>query len=263
MSVNSQRQRLIKWVRRYPVIALSALALGYLLGGFSETDDGPIPQQIVITALYLFISLVPLGFIIAFLVVGRLGDLESAANKEKQANLTYQDAFDLPSQIMHGYKLAMVTGRSPTLTGLTGDRYLSDAQAVCSENPEHIPPVAECECGFYAYKELADAQFELSINPGAFLLDVDLFGLGFTYKNGFRAESQVVNQLITPSRCMRCRVLPATVFVTTYRLGYEDTTWWQWQIRCVVCSSSFKPSDKLTVEQMAQHLAVKINYSFS
>ena len=259
MSVNSKRQRLIKWVRRYPVIALSALALGYLLGGFSETDDGPIPQQIVITALYLFISLVPLGFIIAFLVVGRLGDLESAANKEKQSILTYQDAFDLPSQIMHGYKLAMVTGRSPTLTGLTGDRYLSDAQAVCSENPEHIPPVAECECGFYAYKELTDAQFELSINPGAFLLDVDLFGLGFTYKNGYRAESQVVNQLITPSRCMRCRVLPATVFVTTYRLGYEDTTWWQWQMRCVICSSSFKPADKLTVEQMAERLAVKIN----
>jgi hypothetical protein len=258
MSVSSKRQRLIKWVRRYPVIALSALALGYLLGGFSDTDDGPIPQQIVITALYLFIALVPLGFIIAFIVVGRLGDLESAANKEKQANLTYQDAFDLPSQIMHGYKLAMVTGRSPTLTGLTGDRYLSDAQAVCSENPEHIPPVAECECGFYAYKELADAQFELSINPGAFLLDVDLFGLGFTYKNGFRAESQVVNSLIKPMRCMRCKTLPATVFVTTYRLGYEDTTWWQWQIRCVVCSSSFKPSDKLTVAQMAELLVIKI-----
>ena len=258
MSVSSKRQRLIKWVRRYPVIALSALALGYLLGGFSDTDDGPIPQQIVITALYLFIALVPLGFIIAFIVVGRLGDLESAANKEKQANLTYQDAFDLPSQIMHGYKLAMVTGRSPTLTGLTGDRYLSDAQAVCKENPEHIPPVAECECGFYAYKELADAQFELSINPGAFLLDVDLFGLGFTYKNGFRAESQVVNSLIKPKRCMRCKTLPATVFVTTYRLGYEDTTWWQWQIRCVVCSSSFKPSDKLTVAQMAELLVIKI-----
>ena len=259
MSVNSQRQRLIKWVRRYPVIALSALALGYLLGGFSETDDGPIPQQIVITALYLFISLVPLGFIIAFIVVGRLGDLESATNKEKQSNLSYEDAFYLPSQIMHGYKLAMVTGVSPTLTGLTGDTYLSDAQAICKENPEHIPPVAQCECGFYAYKELADAQFELSINPGAFLLDVDLFGLGFTYKNGFRAESQVVNRLITPKRCMRCRVLPAKVFVKSYKLGYEDTAWSQWQIRCVICSSSFKPSDKLTVEQMAQHLAVKIN----
>jgi hypothetical protein len=259
VSVNSKRQRLIKWVRRYPAIALCALALGYLLGGFSESDDGPIPQQIVITALYLFIALVPLGFIVAFLVVGRLGDLESAANKEKQSRLSYQDAFDLPSQIMHGYKLALITGRSPTLTGLTGDTYLSDAQAVCKENPQHIPPVAECECGFYAYKELADAQFELSINPGSFLLDVDLFGLGFTYKNGFRAESQVVNRLITPRRCMRCRVLPATVFVSTYRLGYEDNSWWQWQIRCVVCSSSFKQEDKLTIEQMADRLAFKIN----
>jgi len=259
MGTSTNRQRLIKWVRRYPLIALLVLTLGYLLGGFSEMDNGFIPQQIVINALYLFIALVPLGFIIAFLIVGKLGDLESAANKRKQANFTYQDVFDLPSQIMHGYKLAMVTGRSPTLTGLTGDRYLSDAQAVCEENPEHIPPVAECECGFYAYKELADAQFELSINPGAFLLDVDLFGLGFTYKNGFRAESQVVNRLITPSRCMRCRVLPAKVFVTTYRLGYEDTAWWQWQLRCVICSSSFKIEDKLTIEQMAQRLAVKIN----
>lgn len=259
MSAGSNRQRLIKWVRRYPVIALSTLAFAYLLGGFSQNDDGLIPQQIVITALYLFVAVVPLGFIAAFIIVGRLGDIESATNKEKQSKLSYQDAFNLPSEVMHGYKLAMVTGRSPTLTGLTGDTYLSDAQAVCSENPEHIPPVAECECGFYAYKELADAQFELSINPGAFLLDVDLFGLGFTYKNGFRAESQVVNSLIKPRRCMRCKTLPATVFVTTYRLGYEDTAWWQWQIRCVICSSSFKIEDKLTVEQMAQQLAVKIN----
>lgn len=259
MSAGSNRQRLIKWVRRYPVIALSTLAFAYLLGGFSQNDDGLIPQQIVITALYLFVAVVPLGFIAAFIIVGRLGDIESAANKEKQSKLSYQDAFNLPSEVMHGYKLALITGRSPNLTGLTGDRYLSDAQAVCSENPEHIPPVAECECGFYAYKELADAQFELSINPGAFLLDVDLFGLGFTYKNGFRAESQVVNSLIKPKRCMRCKTLPAKVFVTTYRLGYEDTAWWQWQMRCVICSSSFKPSDKLTVEQMAQHLAVKIN----
>ncbi len=259
MSASTNRQRLIKWVRRYPVIALSTLALAYLLGGFSQNDDGLIPQQIVITALYLFVAVVPLGFIAAFIIVGRLGDIESVANKEKQSKLSYQDAFNLPSEIMHGYKLALLTGRSPTLTGLTGDTYLSDAQAVCKESSDHVPPVAECECGFYAYKELADAQFELSINPGAFLLDVDLFGLGFTYKNGFRAESQVVNRLITPSRCMRCRVLPAKVFVTTYRLGYEDTAWWQWQIRCVVCSSSFKVEDKLTVEQMAQRLAVKIN----
>jgi hypothetical protein len=258
MSIESKRQKLIKWVRRYPLIALSVLAIAYLLGAFSSSDDSLVPQQVVITGLYLFVGIVPLGFIIAFVVIGSLADAQSIKNKEKSSNLNYADAFELPSEIMQGYKLALITGQSPSLTGLTGDKYSSDAQAVCTTNSEHIPPVAECECGFYAYKELADAQFEKSINPGAFLLDVDLFGLGFTYKNGFRAETQVVNRLIKDKRCMRCKTLPAKVFVSTYKLSYTNTAWWQWQIRCLVCSSSFKEKDKLSIEQMAQHLALKI-----
>ena len=152
MSVNSKRQRLIKWVRRYPLIALSLLALAYLLGGFSEKDDGIISQQLIITTLYLFVGVVPLGFIIAFVVVGRLGDLENVANKQKESDLNYQDAFDLPSQVMHGYKLAMVTGVFPTLTGLTGDTYLSDAQAICKENPEHIPQLRSVSVAFMPTK---------------------------------------------------------------------------------------------------------------
>lgn len=258
MGVESKRQFLIKWVRKYPLIALSVLAIAYLLGGFSSNEDSFVPQQLVITGLYLFVGIVPLGFIIAFVVIGSLADAQSIRNRQKSGNLNYQDAFELPSEIMHGYKLALITDRPPTLTGLTGDKYLSDAQAVCTTNSEHIPPVAECECGFYAYKELADAQFEKSINPGAFLLDVDLFGLGFTYKNGFRAETQVVNRLIKDKRCMRCKTLPAKVFVSTYKLSYTNTAWWQWQIRCLVCSSSFKEKDKLSIEQMAKHLALKI-----
>jgi len=258
MSIESKRQQLIKWVRRYPLIALSVLAIAYLLGAFSSSDDSFVPQQVVITGLYLFVGIVPLGFIIAFVVIGSLADAQSVKNREKSSNLNYQDAFELPSEIMHGYKLALITGQSPSLTGLTGDKYSSDAQAVCTTNSAHIPPVAECECGFYAYKELADAQFEKSINPGAFLLDVDLFGLGFTYKNGFRAETQVVNRLIKDKRCMRCKTLPAKVFVSTYKLSYTNTAWWQWQIRCLVCSSSFKEKDKLSIEQMAEHLALKI-----
>ena len=258
MSINSKRQLLITWVRRYPLIALSVLAIAYLLGGFSSSDDSLVPQQVVITALYLFVGIVPLSFIIAFVVIGSIADAQSIRNKEKGSNLNYQDAFELPSEVMHGYKLALITDQPPTLTGLTGDKYLSDAQALCTTNPQHIPPVANCECGFYAYKELTDAQFERSINPGSFLLDVDLFGLGFTYKDGYRAETQVVNRLIKPRRCMRCKTLPAKVFVSTYKLSYTATTWWQWQIRCVVCSSSFKEKDKLSIEQMAQYLALKI-----
>ena len=258
MSSAHLKQRLIKLVRLYPILALSALLLAYLLGGFSEKDNPLIPQSVVITSLYLFGGLVPLFFIIAFIVVGNASDKEFTRNSANQSNLAYEDAFDLPTQVMHGYKLALITGRDPTLTGLTGDTYLADSSAKCTITPSHVPPVAGCECGFYAYKDLTDAKFELSINPGSFLLDVDLYGIGFTYQRGYRAETQVVNLLTTPKRCMRCRILPPAVFVTTYRLGSGNTTWWQWQVRCVICSSTFKAEDKLTVDQMSDKLSLKI-----
>jgi len=126
MSIESKRQQLIKWVRRYPLIALSVLAIAYLLGGFSSSDDSLVPQQVVITGLYLFVGIVPLGFIIAFVVIGSLADAQSVKNREKSSNLNYLDAFELPSEIMHGYKLALITGQAPSLTGLTGDKYASD-----------------------------------------------------------------------------------------------------------------------------------------
>ena len=106
MSINSKRQLLIKWVRRYPLIALSVLAIAYLLGGFSSSDDSLVPQQVVITALYLFVGIVPLSFIIAFVVIGSIADAQSIRNKEKGSNLNYQDAFELPSEVMHGYKFS-------------------------------------------------------------------------------------------------------------------------------------------------------------
>lgn len=258
MSSAQLKQRLIKLVRLYPIIALVVLLLAYLLGGFSEKENPLVPQSVVITSLYLFVGLVPLFFIIGFIVVGSATDKEFTRNRGNQSNLEYEDAFDLPTEVMHGYKLALITGRAPTLTGLTGDTYLSDSAAKCSIDSDHVPPVAGCECGFYAYKILSDAKFELSINPGAFLLDVDLFGIGFSYQRGYRAETQVVNSLKIPKRCMRCRILPASVFVITYRLGYDDISWWQWQVRCLVCSSSFKVEDKLSIEQMSKKLSLKI-----
>jgi len=258
MSSAQLKQRLVKLVRLYPILALSVLLLAYLLGGFSEKENPLIPQSVIITFLYLFVGLVPLAFIIAFIVVGNKSDKEFSSNQLNQSRLVYENAFDLPTQVMHGYKLAMITGRIPTLTGLTGDIYSSDSSAKCTINSEHVPPVTDCECGFYAYKDLTDAKFELSINPGAFVLDVDLYGIGFTYQRGYRAETQVVNLLTTPKRCMRCRILPPALFVTTYRLGYDDIPWWQWQSRCVICSSSFRAEDKLTVEQMAEKLSLKI-----
>ncbi len=258
MDYAQNRRRLIRLIRIYPLIALGVLSLAYLLGAFSEQEDPLISQNVIITALYLFVGVVPLVFIIGFITVGKASDKAGLKNNTAHSKLNYNHAFDLPSEVMHGYKLAIITGRVPTLTGLTGDTYLSDASAKCSINKEHVPPVADCECGFYAYSELTEAKFEGSINPGAFLLDVDLYGVGFKYARGYRAETQVVNELITPSRCQFCRILPAKVFVTTYKLGYDDTYWWQWQIRCVICSSSFKQEDKLGVKEMSARLKLLI-----
>ena len=259
MDYARNRRRLIRLIRIYPLIALGVLTLAYLLGAFSEQEDPLISQNVIVTALYLFVGVVPLVFIIGFITVGKASDKAGLKNNNAHSKLNYNHAFDLPSEVMHGYKLAVITGRAPTLTGLTGDEYLSDASAKCSINKEHVPPVADCECGFYAYSELTEAKFEGSINPGAFLLDVDLYGVGFKYARGYRAETQVVNELITPRRCQFCRILPAKVFVTTYKLGYDDTSWWQWQIRCAICSSTFKDADKLGVKEMSASLKLLIS----
>ena len=258
MDYARNRRRLIRLIRIYPLIALGVLTLAYLLGAFSEQEDPLISQNVIITALYLFVGVVPLVFIIGFITVGKASDKAGLKNNNAHSKLNYDHAFDLPSEVMHGYKLAIITGRLPTLTGLTGDEYLSDASAKCTINKEHVPPVADCECGFYAYSDITEAKFEGSINPGAFLLDVDLYGVGFKYARGYRAETQVVNELITPRRCQFCRILPAKVFVTTYKLGYDDTSWWQWQIRCVICSSTFKDADKLGVKEMSASLKLLI-----
>ena len=74
MSYVRNRQRLIRLIRIYPVIAITVLVAAYLLGGFTDRVDPLIPQEVIITALYLFVGAVPLVFIVAFLIIGRVGD---------------------------------------------------------------------------------------------------------------------------------------------------------------------------------------------
>ena len=64
MDYAQNRRRLIRLIRIYPLIALTVLSLAYLLGGFSNRENPIISQDVVITALYLFIGVVPLMFII-------------------------------------------------------------------------------------------------------------------------------------------------------------------------------------------------------
>jgi len=252
------KQRLIKVIRFYPVIALVVLGLAYLLGAFTKRAHPIIPQDVVITMLYIFIAIGPLFVIIGFILIGLASDRERNRADLAKGRLTYEDPFSLPNEKMGGYKVVSITGARPTLTGLTGDIYKADDTARCTKNPDHVPPVAECECGFYAFKNVKDAKFELSITPGVFLIEVDLFGVGFEYGQGFRAEAQVVKRLIAPKRCMRCKTLPVKNFVKRYHLGYFDETWWQWQGRCSLCSSTFKAKDRLTVLEMSRELQIPI-----
>lgn len=228
------------------------------MGGFNNQGHKSIRSDIFINLLsIIFVGVVPLFFILSFILVGQNID-KNKRKKIPSDDFMPIDAFTVPHEEMQGFKLAYITGASPTLTGLTGDIYKSDDSAHCDINPEHVPPVVNCECGFYAYSEKSEADFEMTIYPGSFVLHVDLFGLGFRYKRGYRAESQVVRRLFTPKRCQHCHILPGRVFVKTYRLA-NDSYWWKWEYRCSACSFSFDSQDKLEKEELESILKTKVS----
>ena len=251
-------RKLVRTIRIFPLVTILLLLIAYALGGFSERANPLVPRSAIRAILIFYIAVVPTALSALFI----WADLKRKRDKKHQSTslkkLAFDNAFELPAQEMHGHKIVYITGRNPTFTGLTGDLYSSDEAATCKLDSEHIPPVADCECGFYAYKEIGDAKYEKSIHPTSFLIDVDLFGIGFAYSRGFRAESQRVNSMSLPKRCMRCKTLPALRFVTTYKIGYYSYSYWKWEIRCAICSYSFKPEDCLTPDEMAQALGVKL-----
>jgi hypothetical protein len=253
------KQGAIRVIRIYPLIAIGLLGVAYLLGGFSEKTNPMVPRAVVTGMLYGLNVVVPLIAILIFVGLSISEDRSRNRNLKKLEDLPEGDPFDLAQEEMHGFKIVALTGESPTFTGVTGDTYKYDGNAICKEFPDHVPPVIGCGCGFYAFKERRDAQFELSIHPGFFVIDVDLFGIGFSHKYGYRAESQRVNSLKFPKRCMRCKVLPARVFVKNYKIGYGNNTWWHWSVRCSSCVRGVKPENRLTIEQMSQKLNVEIN----
>ncbi|CAN2188817.1 hypothetical protein MCEPAE42_00478 [Candidatus Nanopelagicaceae bacterium] len=253
------KQGFFRLIRIYPFIAVGLLLVIYLLGGFNQKSTPLIPREILNTLLYGLVTVIPLLAILIFIGLSISEDRSRGQTQRKTNNFAAEDPFDLTEEKMCGFKVAALSGVNPTFTGITGNTYSNDENAICEAFPEHIPPANGCECGFYAYKSVRDAQFELSIHPGLFLIQVDLFGIGFSHRYGYRAESQRVNSLKFPKRCMRCKILPARGFVKTYKLGYSDNTWWQWSARCSICASAIKDKDKLTIEQMSHQLQVVIN----
>ena len=258
MDLKRFKQGFIRLIRIYPLIAIGLLFIAYLLGGFSQKINPLIPRPIVVAALCGLIVVVPLIVILIFIGFSMSEDRSRAHLAQNLNALPEEDPFDLAEEKMCGFKIVALSGQTPTFTGVTGDTYKNDENAVCKDFPDHVPPTSGCECGFYAFKKLRDAQFELSIHPGLFLIQVDLFGIGFSHKYGYRAESQRVNSLNFPKRCMRCKILPARVFVKSYKLGYGDNAWWQWSVRCSACAKSVKAADTLSIAQMSRQLKVII-----
>jgi hypothetical protein len=258
MAIEKVNRRFIKVLRGYPFFLLGALSLAYLCGGFSDNPQALLPKKYVYDFLTLVLGVVPIGFMIGFILIGRATDRQFLRNSTDQEKFSYTDALELPTEVMRGYKLALIRGREPTLTGITGDTYGADDNAVCKDHPEHVPPVKNCQCGFHAYRDISDAQFERSINNGSFLLNVELYGLGFIYSRGFRAESQVVKNLLLPRRCMRCKTFQVHIFVGKYLVTNDYTTIWQWDARCKLCSSFTKDKDKLSISEMGERLNVEV-----
>jgi hypothetical protein len=254
----SAERKLGLFLPKFCLASFIALVLTFLSGGLSTSSTPSLLQNFSRQFFTLYILVVPLIFIAYLFYIEYLRSRESKRAASYSTKLYYDNAFDLPSQDMHGYKIAFLTGQNPTLTGLTGDLYAADDTAKCEMNREHVPPVAGCECGFYAYSDIQMAKHQLSINPTSFLIDVDLFGVGFAYSRGFRAESQVVNFMSLPRRCMRCKVLRSEHFVKSYKLGLNSYAYWRWEFRCRICSYNFKEEDCLSPEKMSQALGIKM-----
>lgn len=259
MDSASLERKLGRTLRVMSIVVLALLALSLVTGGFSSSSEPSMIKNISQFIFTVFIAIGPLLFIAVLFLIERLRTKTAKNLAMHNSKLVYSDAFNLPSQEMHGYKIAFLADRPPTFAGLTGDRYINDAAAKCAVSTEHVPPVAGCECGFYAYNDIRRARHELAINPGAFLIDVDLFGIGFTYTHGFKAESQLVNFLTLPKRCMRCKILPPKKFVATYKINYSSFAYWQWELRCSVCSYSFKEQDSMSVEDMSKALKTPLH----
>lgn len=101
--------------------------------------------------------------------------------------------------------------------GLGGGYGATDV-AVCTANPEHVPPHPGCACGFYAVKKRATA-IELIWEDRPALLDVELWGAFHEFELGYIAAAQRVQRVTLQPYCAHCvvgkeaRLRAATVLI--------------------------------------------------
>lgn len=114
--------------------------------------------------------------------------------------------------------------------------YPSDAFATCIKDKFHLPPVWGCECGFYSFKDLIDAQEYTVFHKGALVAEVDLYGEIIEHDIGYRSREISIKKIYIPKLCSYKNCYDNT---TNIKIGVKEYGW-----RCD--KHSFFGSTKLT-----------------
>lgn len=106
----------------------------------------------------------------------------------------------------HGYKLAYLEDvTSLNFRSLFSGVFAHDDKALCEKG--HRAPDFECSCGFHSFKNLKDAIKERRWFSNTFILRVENYGEIVEHKTGWRAEDQIVKEIIIDRNCSKifCR----------------------------------------------------------
>lgn len=115
--------------------------------------------------------------------------------------------------------------------GLSFGEFTTSSVAVCEQKFSHSAPDEDCDCGFYAFKELSKAIDVSSHSRALLLIQVEFFGKIVEHDFGMRAEHQVIEKIYLNSKCSKFFCRRRTVGIIEGRHKWFN-----------VCEKHIKPS---------------------
>lgn len=100
--------------------------------------------------------------------------------------------------------------------------YPRDAFATCIKDQFHLPPVWECECGFYSFKDLVDAQEYTVFHKGALVAEIELYGEIIEHDIGYRSREISIKEIYIPKVCSYKQCSSNTISI---KIGVKDYGW--------------------------------------
>ncbi len=194
-------------------------------------------------------------------------DLSNLANVEAKEFIGFKRAYVAlnRSRVSHEIVSAAFNAYVRSAT------YGSVAVASCGKDPNHIPPVASCMCGFYALKDrdaiergrFSGATFSNS-SSASVLLEVELFGSNVIEGvDGFRASSQQVRSVELPASCRRCGSQACWIVLGQLNYSGEDHDIFDVRYLCNGCvaEQNVEDSKKLSAQQLSAMLGVTCRFT--